>query len=215
MPARANAAHIRRQALAELRFCEAVLAKTGDSVLTRVLGTAPMIDAYAHHPAGDAQDTATGAVWYFHAHGPSDADDPRAEHGHFHCFVRPDGAAGPIHHLVAIGVNALGQPLRLFTVNGWVTDDAPAPAETLIALLDRFDPHSARPCYLVHRWLAAMLRVHRPTIEKLIRQRARILARHGKLSADPLQDRALEVTSQASVQVAVQASVSTIAPVSA
>jgi hypothetical protein len=187
---------LRRQALAEMRFCEIILAKTGDSVVTRTIGAAASIEPFAHFPPGDAQDPATGAVWYYHAHEPGPVEDGCAEHGHFHCFLRPDEGQGDIHHLVAIGVDAHGRPLRLFTVNGWVTGDTPATAETQIALLGRFDPHSARPCYLVHRWLAALLRAHRPAIEQLIRQREKVLVRHAKKHPDPLNDRGLEVTSE-------------------
>src|SRR5690606_23036934 len=76
----------------EIAFCEAVLAKGGQSVLTETLRDAGALSAWAHYPEGDVYDPATGAQWYYHAHGPGEES---GEHGHFHCFMRPAGPDGP------------------------------------------------------------------------------------------------------------------------
>ena len=187
-----------RRAAQEAMFCETVLAKSGDNVLLDTLrGAAPV--TWEHYPPGDVFDRDSGAQWYYHSHnGPPDS----AEHGHFHCFVRPLGKDGPIHHLIAVGVDAYGKAIRLFTVNQWVVDDAWADADTTIALLDRFDVHMARPSYLVNRWLTAMLVLHQAEIADLIRQRdARLEAHLAPEGVTPRQDRALEVVSQCAVDL--------------
>ncbi|MGA1269134.1 MAG: DUF6969 family protein, partial [Gemmobacter sp.] len=140
-----------------------------------------------------ATDPETGATWFYHCH-PREAPAPAEEHGHFHCFVRPEGKGGPIHHLIAIGVDAHGRPLRLFTVNQWVTGENWVPAETAIGLLERFDVHLARPDYLVNRWLTAMVRLHERQIAALIEARDAALAGLGEGARE---DRSREVLSEA------------------
>lgn len=193
----------RRQAAQQALFCEHVLAKSGSNVLLETLREAPSVTAWEHFPPGDVYDAESGAQWYYHCHSPHEG---QAEHGHFHCFVRPCGADGPIHHLVAVGVDAYGRLLRLFTVNQWVVGDQWLDAGQTIALLPRFDLHFARPSYLVNRWLSAVLGLYAPEIGQLLGKRDEVLAAHrppqGVAARD---DRALEVTSELGVDLAVTA----------
>lgn len=188
----------REQARREIAFCEAILAKGGSNVLTEIFQGASSVEAWEHFPPGDVYDPHSGAQWYYHCHpaAPSAAGGS-AEHGHFHCFVRPHGPDGPIHHLAAIGVDRDGRPLRIFTVNQWVVDDGWADAPATIALLSRFDMQMPRPSYLVNRWLTAMFVAFEPEIAGLIRARDRALAAHLPPAGIPArQDRALEVLSE-------------------
>ena len=184
----------RERAAQEAAFCERLLAKSGENVLRETLRDAASVEAWAHYPAGDVFDPESGGQWYYHCHIPA-ADG--TEHGHYHCFVRPDGANGPVHHLIAIGVDPFGKLHRLFTVNQWVVGDAWLAAEPTIALLPRFDMQLAKPSYLVNRWLTAIVTQYQPEIETLIRERDRVLAeRAGEGDAEAVrQDRSLEVTS--------------------
>lgn len=184
----------RSEAARQALFCEQVLAKSGSNVLLETLRDAKSVAAWEHFPTGDVFDPETGAQWYYHSHPPQEG---QAEHGHFHCFVRPEGPSGPIHHLVAIGVDAYGRLIRLFTVNQWVVGDNWLEAEATIALLPRFDLHFARPSYLVNRWLAAIVGLYSDDIRALIRERDRVLAAHQPAGTVPARDdRALEVTSE-------------------
>ncbi|MBU1305044.1 MAG: hypothetical protein KKF33_05935 [Alphaproteobacteria bacterium] len=191
-----------QRAAQEAIFCQTVLAKSGDNVLLETLrGAAPV--TWDHYPPGDVFDPDSGAQWYYHCH---DASPQADEHGHFHCFIRPEGKAGPIHHLVGVGVDPYGRLIRLFTVNHWVVGDDWADAPATIALLDRFDVHMARPSYLVNRWLTAILSLYQTEIAALIHQRDRCLAAHtppaGTTTHD---DRALEVTSSLAVDLTARA----------
>ena len=182
------------QAVREALYCEKVLAKSGESVVHRTLGDAADIITWKHFPADDVYDPETGAQWYYHCH-PS--EDGSTEHGHFHCFLRPDGREGPIHHLVAIGVNARGQLLRLFTVNHWVVGDDWLGAEQTIDLLPRFQLQLAKPCYLVNRWLSAVVTAFGEDIAGLIRSRdAAITGHEPENGIDAKEDRSLEVASE-------------------
>lgn len=193
----------RLRAAQEALFCEAILAKTGDNVLLDTLRGAPSVTAWSHYPEGDVYDRDSGAQWFYHCHDPQ----PGArEHGHFHCFLRPDGPQGPIHHLVAVGVDPYGKLIRLFTVNQWVVGDTWADAETTIPLLGRFNAEIGRPSYLVNRWLTAILRLYSDEIAGLIRSRDAVLAEHRPPEGTSVrEDRNLEVTSEIAVDLAATA----------
>jgi hypothetical protein len=186
----------RQRALEEIALCETILAKGGLSVLTETFDGVSDIAAWAHYPPGDVFDPASRSQWFYHCHP---AQEGTSEHGHFHCFLRPEGAQGPIHHLCAVGVDARGQLLRLFTVNQWVVGDDWADADTTIALLDRFDVQMPRPSYLVNRWLTGVIVAYQSEIAALVRERDAVLASHvpppGMAARD---DRRLEVTSELS-----------------
>jgi len=187
------------QALNEARFCQRILAKSGDTVLSATLREAATLEEWKHVPAGDVFDPETGAQWYYHCHPKL---PETAEHGHFHCFVRPRGRDGPVHHLIALSVDAHGNLLRLFTVNQWVVGDDWCDAGATSALLPRFDVQLGRPSYLVNRWLTAVVRYYADEVSALIGQRDATISAH--CPADPQsarQDRALEVTSQLAVSL--------------
>lgn len=184
----------RERALSEMAFCEAILAKGGLTVLSETLRGVDSIGAFEHYPAGDVFDPASSSQWYYHCHP---AEEGSAEHGHFHCFVRPLGPSGPIHHLAALAVNPDGRLVRIFTVNQWVVGDDWADAEATIALLGQFDMQMPRPSYLVNRWLTTVLTAYETEIAQLIRQRDRVLAAHHPLDGGEIrEDRGLEVTSE-------------------
>jgi hypothetical protein len=188
-----------QRAAQEIAFCEAILAKSGENVLRETLRDAP-VEAWSHYPAGDVFDPESGAQWYYHCHVPA-ADG--VEHGHYHCFVRPEGAKGPVHHVVAVGVDAFGRLHRLFTVNQWVVGDNWLAAEPTIALLDRFDVQLAKPSYLVNRWLTAVVRRYEGEIAELIRERDRRLDAHVPPEGVTVrEDRGLEVTSALAIGAA-------------
>jgi len=184
----------RQHAEAERRFSEAVLAKTGDSILTETLRGHEPIKEWTHVPEDDAFDPDSGAQWFYHCHPREGAAEELTEHGHFHCFLRPEGRDGPIHHLIALSVDAYGRPLQFFTVNQWVVGDDWLPAEETIQLLPRFDAHLAQPGYLVNRWLTAMIRLHEDQIAELIRARDAVLDEQ-QGDEDPRERRTLEVLS--------------------
>lgn len=183
----------RERALAEIAFCDATLAKAGLTVLTELFAGVSDITAWDHYPPGDVFDPASNAQWFYHCHP---AEEGSSEHGHFHCFMRPEGPTGPIHHLCAVGVNAEGQLTRLFTVNQWVVGDDWADAATTIPLLGRFDMQMPRPSYLVNRWLTAVLVAYEDDIARLIEERDRVLTTHRPpAGVATREDRGLEVTS--------------------
>ena len=187
----------------EVVAAERALAKQGFNMVGRLLRDEGPFYAWDHYPAGDVFDFRHGAQYFFHAHGEAERD--ASEHGHFHSFVGPVGT-GKLHHLVAVSVDHASQPIRLFTVNCWVTDDSWIRAPAAIALLDHFILDGPRPSRWVNRWLAALLRLFRPQIEQLFQQRDATLAdwqaRHR--GEDPFIARELEILSALPVSIAAQ-----------
>lgn len=172
----------------EALYCERILAKTGDNIVTATLAHINEPTFWTHYPEGDVLDTDTGAHWYYHSHAPGTTEnddmsgsEPASrttrddghdndEHGHFHCFLRPQGKAGPIHHLVAISVDPYGKLRRLFTVAQHVVNDDALPARERIPLLEKFDVQLGRPNYLVNRWVTAIIGLYQDDITRLIQE---------------------------------------------
>jgi hypothetical protein len=187
----------------EMAAAERALARQGFNVVGRLLRDEGPFYAWDHYPTGDVFDSRHGAQYFYHAHGA--AERAEGEHGHFHSFVRP-AATGKLHHLVAVSVDHASRPIRLFTVNSWVTEDCWVAAPAAIGLLDHFILDGARPSRWVNRWLAALLRLFRPEIEHLLHRRDAVLAawqaRHQ--GHDPFTARELEILSEMQVSAAAQ-----------
>lgn len=201
------------KAAAEVAEIHRVLAKTGDNVVGELLRGSGTFYEWDHYPKGDVYDHDTNGQYYYHAHPPEQRFP--GEHGHFHTFLRPRGmpsgvrpapvpdyrppidANDALSHLVAITMDSRGLPIRLFTVNRWVTGETWYAAEDVIRMLPRFAIEHARPSWPVNRWITAMLAMYRPFIVGLLRQRDSVVRRwQGDYSPpDVYEDRRLEVTS--------------------
>jgi hypothetical protein len=180
----------------EMDYCEAILAKSKTSVLLKTL-PATDLSIWKHYPEQEVFDAATGAQWYYHCHDDSDA---LGEHGHYHCFVRPEGTKGPACHLIAIGVNARGKITRLFTVNQWVVGGEWFDAETTNRLIENFNVELAHPDYLVNRWLTAAVSYYEDDIIQLNRERDEALNKIGGPVEATFNDRTYEVLSELKIR---------------
>ncbi len=202
----------------EMLECYRLLAKTGDNVVGEVLRGQGEFFEWDHYPEGDVYDPETHCQYYYHAHPAALRGD---EHGHFHTFLRPKGMPPAIRpapladcappagdndalsHLVGISMDGFGQPTRLFTTNRWVTGETWYRAEDVIAMLDRFDMDLAFPSLAVNIWITAIVRLFRPDIEDLVRERDRTIAawQAERPAASVFENRDLEITSWAGIAV--------------
>jgi hypothetical protein len=175
-----------------------ILARSGRNLVGEVLAGHGTFYEWEHYPPGDVFDPDSASQWYYHAHPK---EERPGEHGHFHLFRR-DGA--DTIHLVAIGMNAAGLPVHLFTTNRWVTGERIETAARVARLVDGFDVALAVPSWPVNRWLGAMLRFYAPEIRALLAERDRVIeATRVELgSHDILEDRRLEVTSMRAIDLA-------------
>lgn len=195
-----------------------VLARVGLNVVGEILRGQDGFVEMAHYPPDDVFDADSHAQYYYHAHRGT------AEHGHFHTFLRaggmPDGVAQAqaqaeqasepwpegdeaISHLIAVSMDAWGEPIGLFACNRWVTGETWYAAEDVIRMLDRFEIDHAWPSWPANRWLGAMLRLYRPWIEGLLRHRDAVVEawRRAHPGGDVFEDRALEITGYLPVSV--------------
>jgi hypothetical protein len=205
----------------EIRECYRLLRKGGGNIVGEVLRGHGAFFQWEHYPPGDVYDGETHSQYYYHAH-PGTCRF--VEHGHFHTFLRPLGmpdgvcpagaAAGEVacpatagdndalSHLVAISMDGDGYPVRLFTTNRWVTGETWYAADDVIRMLDRFVIDLAYPSLPVNIWITAMVRLFRPEIEALVRERdAALGARKTTRNTAVYEDRALEVVSSLPISV--------------
>ena len=78
--------------------CMRVLVKSGDSIVGEALKASGGFYEWQHYPPGDIYDPVSHAQFYYHAHPPAERE--RAEHGHFHCFLRPRGMPRDVRPLM-------------------------------------------------------------------------------------------------------------------
>jgi uncharacterized protein DUF6969 len=149
-----------------------------------------------------------------------------AEAGHFHLFQRAEGmprgvaplllpelavanapvapqaaplkrgARDEVSHLVAIAVDAAGEPVRLFTTNRWVTGETWYGASDVIRMVERFTIAGDEPSFVLNRWISAIVQLFRPEIAVLLRQRDdSIMAWRRRRRTNVFEDPRLEITS--------------------
>ena len=197
--------------------CYRVLQKSGSNVVAEVLRGQGEFYEFDHYPRGDVYDPETHSQYFYHAHR-------EGEHGHFHTFLREEGMhedcrpaeqseapfmkerADTISHLIAISMNRAGFPISLFTTNRWITADNWYKADDVIEMLDRFEMDLASPSWPVNVWLTGMLRLFRPQIEELVRERDATVANWQKEhpGVDAFEDRGCDITSVRKISVAAQ-----------
>lgn len=193
------------------------LKKAGLNIVGEVLRDQGEFIELEHYPKDDVFDNESFSQYYYHAH--RDAVD---EHGHFHLFLRAGGmpecstpidypqateawptGGDAICHLIAIAMDSWGEPIGLFCTNRWVTAEAWYSAEQTIAMLDRFVVDHAAPNWAVNRWLSAMVRLYRPYLEALIRQRDEAITELQRRfpDRDVFEDRGLDITGYLPISV--------------
>ena len=217
-------------AAAVVRGCRSELAARGSNIVQEILSRSGEIADWRHYPQGDGYDPISHAQYFFHRHPAPDAP---SEIGHFHLFLRAEGmpegtlplllpeaaianlptpaqaapskrgARDEVSHLVAIAIDAEGEPVRLFTTNRWVTGETWYRAEDVIRLLDRFVLDAAEPAGCVNFWLAAIVRLYQPEIAALLRERDRMVMdpRRRRRRVDVFEDPNLEITSSMAIDL--------------
>ncbi len=191
------------------------LAQRGEHLLGSLLrGQVP--GQWAHFPEDDAIDAYSGYQWFYHSHSP--ADRPGSlEHGHIHLFARrrlwsrrqskrelafAELAGGAerqaeTRHLLAIGFDAKGLPLSLFTVNSWVTGDLMLSAGATAELLDRMVLYTGNA--EVDAVIESVVRLFRTEIRGLLVRRDEAL--FGFEGGHVLSNESLEVLSELAISV--------------
>ena len=202
--------------------CYRVLRKTNANLVGEIISGEGEFYEWDHYPKGDVYDSETHSQYYYHAHPPEGRVKKWGpEHGHLHTFVRPkgmprgikpapvpdyeepDGDNDALSHLVAISMDRAGYPIRLFTTNRWVTGETWYAAAEVMRIVGRFHMDLAWPSWPVNIWITEMLRLFRPHIEELVRQRDHAVADWQTAHPDvnSFEDRELEITSLRDISV--------------
>ena len=133
-----------------------------------------------HYPKGDRIDYETGAQYFYHCHRE---DYETTEHGHFHCFLRykhipstikptplPDwdkNIDNPMTHIVAIAMNCYGQPIRLFSVNRWISFEVWYDAKHTSRFIKQYKMTKQDSPYwqVLDKWVEGMMHLFAPQIQ--------------------------------------------------
>jgi len=198
-----------------------VLNLSDDNVVGEILRHQGTFYEWDHYPKGDVYDKKSHAQYFYHAHTIGGRNP---EHGHFHTFMRAKGIARgtkPINrpdrsqwpkgsdslsHIVGISMDAKGLPIRLFTTNRWVTGEAWYKARDVIKMIAPYKIDHAQPSWPTNRWVSGMVHLFWPQVILLLQARDVCIEawekqRPGK---DVFEDRDLEITSQADIDIAAQ-----------
>lgn len=167
---------------------------------------------WAHYPEDDAFSQSGGYQWFYHSHSPEDR--PGAiEHGHIHLFARrslwgrrlqsklekdfatlcgnPSSKANT-RHLLAIGFDAKGIPISLFTVNSWVTGDLMLGSRLTLELLSNMKLGTGHA--EIDAVIESTIRLYLPDLVELMIARDRALTTHA--IPNRLDDPVLELLSE-------------------
>ena len=156
------------QAAEILLQCLLEMGESGSNPVLQVIAGESKIVEEVKYPKGHLHFNGTGWRAYYHCHANhSDIHQLfSAEHGHFHIFVRIDDEADKWSHLVALSMDAMGQPLRWFMVNHWVTGETWLEANQLASLMNNI-PYQQQENVL-EQWLLCMLEVFKTEISGLL-----------------------------------------------
>lgn len=188
---------LERMGQASLRIleCYRALRKSETNVVAELLRDRESFRQWEHLPEDDVIDYGSDSQYFYHAHAPEDhSADWSYEHGHFHTFLRragipadatpvvvpgddlPESTSQTNCHLIAVSMSAAGYPAHLFTVNRWVTGDTWYAADDVCRFVSRFEIDQVQPSWPVNIWITEMLRLFRPQIAQLLRERDATIA---------------------------------------
>lgn len=185
----------------------------GKNILHYTLKKKRCFEHMSHYPSGDRIDRKSGSQYFYHCHREN---YDSGEHGHFHCFIRykyipksikPAPLAdwdrysdNPMTHLVAIGMSQFGQPIRLFTVNRWVTSEIWYAAEHAARFVKRYKMTLTDDPYwqVLDRWVEGLLHLFTPQIMWLHQERDKKILHHqiNRSVENPYMDYDLEELSE-------------------
>ena len=176
-----------------------MISDKGTSILHYTLQNKKQHESMRHYPKGDRIDHQTGSQYFYHCHRE---DLERGEHGHFHCFLRYKQIPAhikptlltdwdkyidnPMTHVVAIAMDRLGQPIRLFSVNRWVSSEIWYDAKHASKFTTRFKMSLTDDPYwqFLDQWIESMIHLFAPQIAWVYTQRDAAIKAHQQNNPD-------------------------------
>jgi hypothetical protein len=225
-----------RGAAAVIRDCRRELDVRRADLVGEVMASSLPICTWRHYPDGEVYDPKSHAQYFFHAHPPDSLYGSERGHFHTFLraegmpsgvtpLLLPElavadvpalpaqaapvkrGTRDEVSHLVAIAMDARGEPTRLFTTNRWVTGETWYRAEDVTQMLDCFVVAEPEPSAVLNRWISAMIKLFRPQITALLQVRDdTVMAWRRRRRTHVFEDTRLEVTSTIEIDLDVQLS---------
>ena len=126
------------------------------------------------YPSQLLQFDQIGLRGYYHCHPQQHRFS--GEHGHFHLFITTDSVSEQWSHLVGLCMDSMGQALRWFMVNHWVTGEQWLSAAQLQQQFQQLLNGSGQninstSLSLTEQWLLAMLQLYAENITQLLSTR--------------------------------------------
>lgn len=151
-----------------LYHCLVELGEQSSNPVLQVLDNTLDILQQKKYPKELLHFNGTGWRAYYHCH--TNKDDINhlfdAEHGHFHIFTQLTEHPETWTHVVALSIDEMGQPLRWFMVNHWVTGEKWCDAGTLTTQLQCIAFKEQKT--LLERWLLAIVALYKDEIVELL-----------------------------------------------
>ena len=185
--------HSTEAGLALRKLCEQ-LKEQGRTIVDVVMNGQPLEDWKMYPCDQGVFDERTRSQYYYHSHPQS------PEHGHFHLFYYPKSK---LVHLVGIAMDNDGNPINLFTVNRWVTDEVVFHAGKVKSQIPKFRMNGPGFDRVVGDFLRHLLALYQVEIGALLDRRDAVYARYRRDhdGREPYEDRGLEITSALDIQV--------------
>ena len=232
---RAEIAQMTAAAVA-IRACRSEFAVRNTDPVSEVTAGSPTVCDWRHYPEGEVYDSTSHAQFFYHAHPLTSRPTSERGHFHTflradgmpsgiaplllpelaiantaalspHGAPRKRGARDEVSHLIAIAVDARGEPIRLFTTNRWVTGETWYRAADVIEMLDRFVVTEPEPSAVLNCWIGAVIGLFRPQIAALLRARDEtVMAWRRRRRTQVFEDLRLEVTSSLEIDLDAQLS---------
>ena len=151
-----------------LYHCLLEMGEQSSNPVLQLLDSSLAIEQNKKYPQGFLQFNDMGWRAYYHCHANNEAINHlfEAEHGHFHIFARLSENPETWSHVAALSIDDMGQPLRWFMVNHWVTGETWLNAPLLLKQIQHipFNEQSS----LLERWILSILAVHEDEINQLL-----------------------------------------------
>jgi hypothetical protein len=223
-----------QQAGAVVLDCRRALAGCRDGILAAVTANAKAFADWQHYPPGEVYDPQSHAQYFYHAHPLAQRSAREHGHFHTFLraegmpmgvapLVLPETAladalptppqAAPIKHgtrteishLIAITLDARGEPIRLFTTNRWVTGETWYRADDVVRMLDCFTLGAGDGPALLNCWVGAIVALFRPQVAALLQLRDdTVMSWRRRRRANIFEDTRVEVTSSFEIDLDAQ-----------
>jgi len=172
------------------------LKSEGSTVVLKVMnGKKYKRDPLVHYPFDSGVlDEKTGYRVFFHAHR-------KREYGHFHTFYEKPN--GDLVHLIMVSMNKKGYPIKLSTVNRWVTGDVFVKADEMREHFLSFKMNDELfPDARIGEFVRNLFKEFEAEILLLIEERDAVIQDYVKKNTrEPFEDREVEILSSAAIEV--------------